>query len=192
MLKSVLCSAAATKQPTPEEPVPKPKVKRGRPERSGAPYEIDWDAAKLEFVTSHCTLETISEKFNIPRTSVARHSRQENWKGLREEYRAKFQDSVIAAKVDNAVDRIKVWNEETLIHAGLLREAAQRMIQYPVKEAGGKVVWRYHDKLPANSLTAAAAAYVASDKLARLALGASTDNVNQTNKNLPATVDDFF
>lgn len=154
---------------------------------------VDKDACRLEYVSSMKSLAEVARQFGVGVAAMRRWNRDEGWDAARAEYRERFLQETTQSKIDSAAARLAQWNEETLLHAGLLREAARRQFQYQVEGPAGKEpVWRFRTDSSAKDISAAAAAYVASDKLARLALGASTDNVNNVNKSLPATVDDFF
>lgn len=148
---------------------------------------VDWEAARLEYVTTHITLEGCAEKFGVKGAAMRRRARDGKWEQERADYRSKFLEQTTQSKIENAAARLAQWNEETFIHAGLLREAARRQFQYQTENG-----WRFREDATSKSIQAAAAAHVAADKLARLALGASTENVNNNNRTLPTTVDDFF
>jgi hypothetical protein len=148
---------------------------------------VDRDAIRLDYVTSSVTLEACAKKYGVKGPTLRKWAREDHWDAERREYRERFHEQATQSKIDNAAARLAQWNEETLLHAGLLREAARRQFQYQTEDG-----WRFREDASSKQITAAAAAHVAADKLARLALGASTENVNQNNKLLPATVDDFF
>jgi hypothetical protein len=153
---------------------------------------VDKDAIRLEFVTSQVPIAQLARDHGLRVTKLQRWARDEDWDSARKEYREKFLEQTTQSKIANAAARLTQWNEETMVHAGLLREAARRQFQYEAQEPGMMPQWRFKKDVSAKDISAAASAHVAADKLARLALGASTDNVNNVNKSLPATVDDFF
>jgi len=167
-------------------------VKPVRRSQKGVPkvkHQVDWDAARLRYVTGGKSVSyvVIGREFKVDPKLVSKRAKREGWKDERAEYVAKLDTEVKEAKLtlDKAV--LQSWNEDTLRHAQLLREAAQRQFMYQL--ADGK--WRFIKNCSAKGIQAAASAHVTADKLARLALGAATEhNVNE-NKMLPASVDEF-
>jgi len=150
---------------------------------------VDWDAARLRFVTGgkSVTYVTIEKEFGAPRELVSKRSKREGWKAEREEYVAKLDTQVKESKLLLDAARLKSWNEDTLKHAELLREAAQRQFMYML--ADGR--WRFVKNCSAKGIQAAATAHMTADKLARLALGAATEHGINENRMLPASVDEF-
>lgn len=148
---------------------------------------VDRNGIRIEYVTGAATLEALGKKFGVRPPILRRWAKDDDWEQQRRDYRDQFHQSVVEAKIENAVVQLARWNEDTLLHAGLLREAARRQFQYQTEDG-----WRFRDDCSSKAISAAAAAYVASDKMARLALGASTENNDNVNKSLPATVEDFF
>src|SRR5688572_2941050 len=75
------------------------------------PLAVDWDAAKLEYVTTTCTLEAVADKFKVTGVALRRRARQEGWEQERAEYRSRFMQETTKAKIENAAVRLAQWNE---------------------------------------------------------------------------------
>jgi len=175
-----------TRKTTAEPARPVRRSQKGVPK---VKHMVDWDAARLRFVTGgkSVTYVVIGREFGVDDKLVSKRAKREGWKGEREEYVAKLDAEVKDSKLILDAARLKSWNEDTLRHAELLREAAQRQFMYML--ANG--TWRFIKNCSAKGIQAAASAHVTADKLARLALGAATEhNVNE-NKMLPVSVDEF-
>ncbi len=145
----------------------------------------DWAGAKKAWVTSTSTFETVGKKLGIPPGLMRKRAGREGWKAEREEFSRRVEAEVTEELIETTVKDLKEWNTETLTEARRLREAARSLFMR--KRTDGR--WIHTTKVSAQGLQAAAAANMTADKLARLALGASTDN--QSHRQLPASVDDF-
>lgn len=148
----------------------------------------DWDSARLKYVTTKISFAALSKLFGIPEGSLMKHASREEWKKERADYAANLSKVVKEETTSDKVKVLKEWNEDTIVEAKRLREAARR--QFMRKLANGE--WRFNKNISSSAITAAATANVSADKLVRLALGVATDNTNPNAKSeLPASVDDF-
>jgi hypothetical protein len=148
----------------------------------------DWEAARLKFVTTKMTKELVAKEFGIPRNILIKHSTREGWNAERDEYSVTLTKRVVEQSIADKAKFLEQWNEETLVEAQRLREAARRQFMRPL--ADGR--WRFEKHISAVSIQAAASANVSADKLVRLALGVATDNHNTGAKSeLPLNIDDF-
>lgn len=151
-------------------------------------YDHDWEAAKLEFVTSKKTYAVVAKNQGIREGLMRKRAQREGWAAARKEFSHQVAEAVVEDVHGDLVQKLKQWNRDTIIEAERLREAARSFFMR--KRADGR--WVGTTKISAQGLTAAASANMTADKLARLALGTSTENTNNTNRNLPASVDDFI
>lgn len=150
--------------------------------------DVDWDGARLKYVTTAgASLADVARDFKVDEKVLRSRSRREGWEQEKTDFRGNLSEVVKEQATSVQAEALKRWNEDTLIEAGYLREAARRQYMRPM--ANGK--WRFNTHVSAAGITAAATANVAADKLARLALGTATENHQNTNRNLPVTVDDF-
>lgn len=149
---------------------------------------IDWTSMKAEYISAPTRIEyeVLAKKYGTTRIVVARRAQEEDWKSAREIACDEVVSRSTRESIENRVARLAIWNEESILEAGWLREAARKLYMRHTEEG-----WKFNKDIDHKSISAAAAAHVAADKLARLALGASTDNLNQQHSTLPASVDDF-
>lgn len=150
--------------------------------------DADWEAMRLKFVTTKMSFAALAREFKVPDDVIRKHARRGEWEKERTEYIENLGKHVKEQTTKEKVDFLTKWNDETLVEAQRLREAARRQFMRPM--ANGE--WRFNKHISASAIQAAAAANVSADKLVRLALGVSTDNTNPNAKSdLPASVDDF-
>jgi len=175
-----------TRKTTAEPAKPTRRSQKGVPK---VKHMVDWDAARLRFVTGGKSVSyvVIGREFGVDSMLVSKRARREGWADEKAEYVVKLDTEVKDSKLLLDAGRLKSWNEDTLKHAELLREAAQRQFMYML--ADGK--WRFIKNCSAKGIQAAASAHVTADKLARLALGAATEHGINENRTLPASVDEF-
>ena len=139
---------------------------------------IDWAQAKADYVNhSGLTLDDIAQKYGVlPNTVKARASR-ENWTAARE---AKSQ-MLLAATTRNAINasaqELATFNERDLAVAKAVRAMAVRKLQ---QDQSGK-------QLTCADIRQIASAVESAQRIARLALGATTEN---TVRGAPAQVSD--
>ena len=150
-------------------------------------HDHDWTGARTRYVSSRSTFEVVAKEFKIPASLMRKRAGREGWQRERKEFSHQVDQTVLDEVLDNRVKQLKDWNKDTLVEATRLREAARSFFMR--KRADGQ--WVATTKISAQGLTAAASANMTADKLARLALGTSTENNQNTNTNLPAGVDDF-
>lgn len=148
-------------------------------------YDHDWNGAKAKFVSTRITYIKLAEEFGIREGLLRKRAQREKWPLERREFSQRVVDDAKASVAREIVVGLKEWNADTLVEAERLRESARRLFMR--KRTDGR--WLFLDTVSANNLAAAATTNLAADKLARLALGASTEN--NTNRSLPASVDDF-
>lgn len=159
-------------------------AERKTKDHSGA----DWDAMRLKFVTTKITITALAKEFGVPKGSVSKHASREGWEAERKEWSENLAKEVKEKVTLDKAKFLTEWNDDTLVEAGRLREAARR--QFMRQMADGR--WRFNTHISASAIQAAAAANVSADKLVRLALGVATDNTNPNAKSeLPTSVDDF-
>lgn len=139
-------------------------------------YEIDWAAIKLEFVNGSMSLTDISEKYQLNGATVRSRAMRDNWQQERNELQQIATKVVHEALLSEKVDKLKELNEVDLNAAKAIRDKANELLSSVATP---------------NELKALSGAFDLAQKISRLALGASTENSTVTNKELPASVDDF-
>jgi len=150
-------------------------------------YDHDWDAARLEFVSTKKTYTVVAKNHGIREGLMRKRAQREGWSAQRKEFSQQVVAKATEEVQEDLVKMLKEWNRDTLTEAHRLREAARSFFMR--KRADGR--WIPTSKISAQGLTAAASANMTADKLARLALGTSTENNNNKNTSLPVSVDEF-
>lgn len=138
----------------------------------------DWAALKLQYVHGAETLREIADKHNIKAAGVMRRAAKEGWDAARKQESAKVSTVAHAALGDERATRLAKFNEQDAKIAEAIKSKAARMLQ-GLKDGD--------DKTLAN-LTKI---FDGAQKIGLLALGAATENLSVTKKELPASVDDF-
>lgn len=68
---------------------------------------VDWNAAKIEYVTSNISYDKLAKKIGVSKRSVYGHGSKEGWVEARKEYCRKIAEGVIQDSVDEEVDRLQ-------------------------------------------------------------------------------------
>ena len=136
----------------------------------------DWAAIRLEYVHGTETMRELAGKHNINAAGLMKRAAKEQWEAERQQKSAEVSKAVSGALVEARIDELSQYNAEDLAVAKMIRARAKAMIA---------------DGMSPNDLRALGGAFDTASKVARLALGASTENSTVTTKELPASVDDF-
>lgn len=124
----------------------------------------DWAALKTEFVNSAMTYRELAERHGLKEPTVRKRGQREDWPEARRVLSQFVTSSASEQIAENRVDELTKFNEEDLATAKAIRAKAAAMM----------------DLIDSPSdLRALAGAIDVAQKVGRLALGASTENVQQ-------------
>jgi transposase-like protein len=131
--------------------------------KSTLPKRIDWPAAHAEYVNNAgLTYADIAAKYGINPSALRMRAGREQWTDQRQAAQAKLLQKVTEKTIHDTVAELAKYNEQDLIAAKALRSLAARQMQ-----AGN---------LEPKDVRALAGAIESAQRIARLALGASTEN----------------
>jgi hypothetical protein len=147
--------------------------------------KADWVKVKAEYVQDPTvTQDVLAKKFGVTVSALAWHARREKWIAAREEYSRQTASQLTAlALKSNVVALLKDANDKQL----KLNEELRFIIHSKLKrrdERTGKIVVR--EDVSLTEVVRAVAAFSELYRLDRLALGASTENIQ------PAVARDRF
>lgn len=150
--------------------------------------DYDWNKIRTEFITTTLTYDKICTKHKLDPNLVRKRGSRERWTDKRKEFSEQLTREVGAEVIEINKEALATYNEDALRDANRLREAGRRMFMV-LKD--GK--WSHRKDVAYGALGAAASAMMTADKIARLALGASTENRNNnnTNRNLPVSIEEL-
>jgi formate dehydrogenase maturation protein FdhE len=138
-------------------------AKRKRPKR------IDWPTAKIEYVTNAAlTLADIATKYGVPEPATRKQAERNNWTEERAERGRILSQKVAEKSILDVVGELAKYNEQDLIAAKSLRALAGKRMQQANQGAA----------LEPKDVRALAGAIESAQRIARLALGASTENTD--------------
>ena len=136
----------------------------------------DWAAIRLEYVHGTETMRELAEKHSINAAGLMKRAAREQWEAERQQKSAEVSKAVSGVLVEARIDELSRWNAEDLDAAKRIRNKALEMLD----SAGSP-----------QDIRALSGAVDTASKVARLALGAPTENSSVTTKELPASIDDF-
>lgn len=84
--------------------------------------KVDWLKAKEDYMLHSLSIRDIAEKYKVSTTSVAKHSREENWVKAKQEKLQEIETKVIQKKTESEIERRLKANEE---HNRLYEESAE-------------------------------------------------------------------
>ncbi len=146
-------------------------VSKKEPSKGG----IDWLAIQTEFITGIEYAE-LSEKHKVKEATIRQRAKRGDWSQQRHSASQAVTEKAIDSIIDIKADLLAKLNETDLSAAQSLRDKANELMQ---------------SVTTANELKALSGTFDIAQKISRLALGASTENSTVTNKELPASVDEF-
>lgn len=138
----------------------------------------DWGALRIEYVNGSMQYKELAEKHSIKEGTVRQRANREGWQTERNALSQVVTKAANAALGDERIARLAKFNEQDAKIAEAIKSKAARMLQ-GLKDGD--------DKTLAN-LTKI---FDGAQKIGLLALGAATENLSVTKKELPASVDDF-
>jgi homoaconitase/3-isopropylmalate dehydratase large subunit len=129
---------------------------------------INWPAAKIEYVTNaSLALADIAVKYGAKLGAVKAQALRKNWVEERAE-RSRILLQKVAEKATRAgIDELAAYNEQDILAAKSLRDLASKRMQQA-----------QNGKPTAQDLRCLAATVESAQRIARLALGASTENTD--------------
>ena len=132
--------------------------------------KTDWTAIKFQFIQSNVSVADLSRQFGIKEDTIWKRVTRGHWAELRVEAEQKAYADAAASHSKDRVRDLTQFNQDDLTIARTLRNRVAKRLRTK-NEAG--------DELPltAGELRMLAATAEAAQRMGRLALGASTDNV---------------
>jgi len=137
---------------------------------------IDWVAIKTEYVAG-ADYTSLSEKYGVKEVTIRQRVMQGKWGEIRNSTLQVITERAIEKIIDVKVDILSNLNEIDLSAAQALRDKANEMLS--------KIT-------SANELKSLAGVFDSAQKISRLALGASTENNNVTQRVLEPLKDSDF
>lgn len=136
---------------------------------------IDWIAIQTEYVSGKEYAE-LSETYNVKEATIRQRAKRGDWSQMRHSTSQAVTDKAIDSIIEVKADLLAKLNETDLSAAESLRAKANELLA---------------SVTTASELKALSGTFDVAQKISRLALGASTENSTITNKELPASVDEF-
>lgn len=137
----------------------------------------DWVLIRKDWVNDPTlTFRDLAEKYGVKEGTARQRANRENWEFERTAIAKSVTEKVTEAIAVTRAEQLIKLNEEDLKLARALK---------------GKAVEIMRTKLNASELRSIASTIEAAQKIARLALGVETAHTINTNRELPASVDDF-
>jgi hypothetical protein len=134
---------------------------------------IDWPAARAEYVNNAAlTYAEVAEKYHAHVSNVRTRAARENWTGERTARTTFLLQKVAEKSTLDAVAELARYNEQDLMVAKALRSLAAKKMQQAQQ-----------GNMEPRDIRALAGAIESAQRIARLALGASTENslIHETN-----------
>lgn len=129
---------------------------------------IDWPSARAEYVNNaSLTYANIGQKYTVLETTVRKRASDENWTAERIARATALVQKATEKSILDSVAELTKYNEQDLIAAKSLRALAAKKMQQVQQGT-----------LEAKDLRALAGAVESAQRIARLALGASTENTD--------------
>ena len=134
---------------------------------------IDWSAAKAAYVNdATLTLRQTAERYGASETAVHNRSAREGWTAARTLKAQTLVSQTTQRAIDDAAVELGKWNEQDLLLAKALRAQVGKKLQAASKlQAADSTA-----TMESRDIRALALAAEAAQRIARLALGASTEN----------------
>jgi hypothetical protein len=127
---------------------------------------IDWGATMLEYVTTDVSLRDVAAKLGCNVHAVERRSALDGWSAARDKFRAQVGHRAQALQVETRAHKLKAWNDSDLQIAKAIRGQTTRAFNLAAQAGTADI----------NTLRSIAAVIESTQRIGRLALGATTDN----------------
>ena len=126
---------------------------------------IDWPSARAEYVNNAAlTYAEVAQKYGASPASVEKQAYRDNWTAERKARTQELSERVREKSIADTVSELTKYNEQDLVVAKNLRLIAARQMQ--------------QQNLEPKDVRALAGAIESAQRVARLALGASTSNTD--------------
>jgi hypothetical protein len=136
----------------------------------------DWAAAKLQYVSTDITLLELSKQLKVHEHTVRRQSRIDKWVEQRTAFNAEVARKSQAVQAQSRVQKLKEWNESDFRIAAALRSQVARQLN-----KFAKVQQEEEFDPPLSEIQRMSQIIESSQRIARLSLGATTDNQGNIN-----------
>jgi hypothetical protein len=127
---------------------------------------VDWVAALQDYITSDATLRDIAAKFGCHRKAVERRSALDGWAAARDRFRDEVGRRAQAMQAETRAHKLRDWNDNDLKIAKAIRGQTTRAFNLAAQAGTADI----------NTLRSIAAVIESTQRIGRLALGATTDN----------------
>ncbi len=135
------------------------------------PKQPDWNVVRAEYVNGTDTLQYIADKYGVNPATLRKRASVGGWQDARQEFARKVALTLETKTVVSRVSQLKEWNDDDLKIAKVLRsKLAMRLAKVSEETASGLEVLR-----------TIASTVEAVQRVARLALGATTANQGVSN-----------
>ena len=147
----------------------------------------DWVAIEAEFIGGTMDYRELAEKYGIKHAAVNTRANRGDWMAKRQTVTQTVIAELVTAKVKSRIEQMRDWNDADVRLAGALRGKIARRIQ----------AYDAANLLPSvDTLRTLAAAAESVQRMARLAMGATTENTGLSNSDgtpiNPPTLGDFY
>jgi hypothetical protein len=127
---------------------------------------IDWGAAMLEYVTTDVSLRDVAARLGCNVHAVERRSALDGWSAARDKFRAQVGHRAQELQVETRAQKLRDWNDNDLKIAKAIRGQTTRAFNLAAQAGTADI----------NTLRSIAAVIESTQRIGRLALGATTDN----------------
>lgn len=114
------------------------------------------------------SLEELAQQYGVAQSTLYRHAKNENWKMAQEQFQQEFLDELDSKRVSELVKESKKWDSTTLNISKALLGQIGTMIKKTQQE----------DKFTPHMINQLCEATYKVQRVAKLALGEATDNMN--------------
>jgi transposase-like protein len=142
-------------------------AKQKPPQRSHVPPNTDWDAIRVEYVSTRISIAKLAAKHGVSENALEKRASKGQWADARRRMAEEIVHSADSALIARAVDALTEFNDADVKVAQALRAQVTRNINEA--QAACKT-------LPPKTIEALARAAVNAQRIGRLALGMSTEN----------------
>lgn len=133
---------------------------------------INWEAARFGYISNHTmTLAEVAEKYHAAPATVWRRSGQEGWKEQRKAASEKLIEKVRERTTLSQSEELAHCNEDDLRIAALFKARVEARVEARLKQA---------TDIPDHAMRSLEAVAEGAQRIARLALGVSTENLHTT------------
>lgn len=91
--------------------------------------DIDWNAVKIEYVTSNISYDKLAKKIGVSKRSIYGHGSAEGWVKARKEYCRKITEGVIQNSVEEEIDRLQSLKTASSNLADYIAQKIREMIE---------------------------------------------------------------